>query len=476
MTRSHLALFVAAGAIALPATAGAERIRQIVVDENSKTTDDTVIYIAGIEEGDDWSNDIQEQVRIDLVSSGLFKDVQLFSEPHPKGGVKVTILAQDKHSWIIAPTYYNQPTNKGGGVGFGENNLFGQAKKLLLYGQIATGDSFFIGAYVDPSIAGTGFHWQWDVFLRHERTIEYRPPRAYVDEDPLIVRESKMNYLNSGATFGYTLLRSLTLDGRLRGARVSFSETTLGEFATETDVGLEEGCVAAGTCEVAAPGAEGWDVSTEAILKFDRRANWYGITTGTMFKATLERSLPGLGSDFDYWYSGAGIEHSRRFFKTHNLVMKLGGGYGKDMPFQQEYTAGGTTLRGYKNRQFRGDLALGSNLEYSLQLISIKGVALRTLVFADARYTRYLNPFDMDETCGGEICRNYLPGSLDVTDFDPSVEETGSETFRYMRTSVGAGARLYIRQIVLPLLGLDLGYGLESGGVEIYFAIGLTDF
>jgi hypothetical protein len=43
------------------------------------------------------------------------------------------------------------------------------------------------------------------------------------------------------------------------------------------------------------------------------------------------------------------------------------------------------------------------------------------------------------------------------------------------KNSVGAGIRLYIRQIVLPLLGLDFGDGLENGGVEVYFAIGLTD-
>ena len=62
----------------------------------------------------------------------------------------VHILAKDKHRWVIAPAFYNQPTNIGGGIGFGENNLFGQNQKLLLYGQIATGDSFFIGAWVDP--------------------------------------------------------------------------------------------------------------------------------------------------------------------------------------------------------------------------------------------------------------------------------------------------------------------------------------
>ena len=30
-------------------------------------------------------------------------------------------------------------------------------------------------------------------------------------------------------------------------------------------------------------------------------------------------------------------------------------------------------------------------------------------------------------------------------------------------------------KIVLPLLGLDFGYGVERGDYEIYLAIGLTD-
>jgi hypothetical protein len=78
---------------------------------------------------------------------------------------------------------------------------------------------------------------------------------------------------------------------------------------------------------------------------------------------------------------------------------------------------------------------------------------VRPLVFWDAAYTTVVSPSDE---------RNYLPGA----------EVRGLDGFR---NSVGAGARLYLRQIVLPLLGLDVGYGLESGDVHVYLAIGLTD-
>ena len=64
--------------------------------------------------------------------------------------------------------------------------------------------------------------------------------------------------------------------------------------------------------------------------------------------------------------------------------------------------------------------------------------------------------------------RHYLP--------DADVTRKNVSNLAPLKNSVGGGIRLYVRQIVLPLLGLDLGYGLESGGVEVYFAIGITDF
>lgn len=486
MTRACIIALAATAALSTPAFA--DEIREIVVVENSKTTDDTVRFIAGIEEGDDWDSSKQDEIRIDLVSSGLFKEVDIYSEPHPKGGVKVTIIAKDKHSWIIAPTYYNQPTNKGGGVGYGENNLFGENKKLLLYGQVATGDSFFIGAYVDPSIKGTRFSWQFDLFLQNERVKEYRPPRSFTEdaEDIIVLREQKTRYFNAGVKFGVTLFRSMSFDARLRGAHVSYTEPELatGALESEIDPSLTDGCVADGSCTIPKPGAEGFDVSWEGILKFDRRANWYGIQTGSLIKLTYEQGLPQLGSEFEYKYVSASLMLARKFFEKHNLIWKIRGAGGNDLPFQHEYVSGGTTLRGYKGSQFRGDFKLSQNLEYSVQLFNIKGLALRALVFGDVAYTKFMNPFSSVDECGDdpvvvgtqEQCRHYLVGARDVDEFgDIGMDSGGNETLRYLRTSFGVGTRIYIRQIVLPLLGLDLGYSPESGGYEVYFAIGLTD-
>ena len=60
--------------------ATADTIRDIVVEGNTKTTVDTVELIAKIEVGDDWTADMLDRIKADLVSSGLFKDVDGFWE------------------------------------------------------------------------------------------------------------------------------------------------------------------------------------------------------------------------------------------------------------------------------------------------------------------------------------------------------------------------------------------------------------
>ncbi len=441
--------------LAFANTALADKIAEIVVVENTKTTDDTVLYIANLEKGDSWSEDKRAAAIVELVSSGLFKDVDIFSEPTLNGGIKVTIVAKDKHSWVIAPTVYNQPTNKGGGVGFGENNLFGQNKKLLLYGQVATGDSFLVAAYIDPSIGGSAFHWAFDTFLQNQRVIEYAVPTKFL-ESPQPLRQIKQRYLNGGATVGVTLFRSLTFDARLRGAYVFFGDPILKLNATPSQV--TEGAVNA--ADILEPGTDGWDVSTELTLKYDRRANWYGISTGNKYQLTYSKALPELGSDFKYDYVDLSWVRARKYFERHNLVLKSGVAYGRDLPFQQEFTAGGTALRGYKGGQFRGDFKLAFNAEYSVHMFSIpfpllERLAVRGLAFADSRYVMF-----RDADGPG---RNYLPNTGTQSRFAP------------FKNAVGLGTRFFARSIVLPLLGLDVGYGLESGAIEVYFAIGLTD-
>jgi outer membrane protein assembly factor BamA len=430
--------------------ARADEIKEIVVDDNKKTTSDTVQLIAHIDVGDDWTPEMVDVVKTRLVSSGLFKDVDVFWDPVP-GGVRVHILVKDKHSWVIAPAYYNQPTNRAIGVGFGENNLFGLNQKLLIYGQVAfPGDTFFVGAWQIPSIYGSHFYVDFDTYDKHSRNIEYANPTAYI-QSPKAIRYSYMDYYNAGVRLGIEPLRGVRFDTRLRGARVSYSQVRLDSEdnpdVTNADVGVPDGAA------VPAPGKEGWDVSQEFSFTIDRRANWYGVQSGPRYHAAFEHTVSSLGSDFHYWEINFELFQAWQILERHNLVLKGQVNIGHHMPFQQEFQTGGTAMRGWLNNQFRGDTRVLANAEYSMPLFTLMGLSVRPLVFWDSAYTTVAAPSPE---------RNYLPNA----------EVRGLDGFR---NSVGFGTRLYLRQIVLPLLGLDVGYGLESGDVHVYLAIGLTD-
>ncbi len=432
---------------AASAIARADVVRDIVVGDNTKTTADTVALISRLSIGDEWTPDMAAMLRERLVSSGLFKDVEVYWEPMD-GGVRVHILVKDRFSWVIAPAFYTQPTNVGGGFGYGENNLFGLNQKLLIYAQAATGSSFFVGVWQVPSIAGTRLHSQLDTYLADIRNIEYSEPTSYTS-DPTPVRESRLIYLNAGAKLGVDIVHGVRLDGRLRGANVSYRDVKLADGATLAQANGDPV-----TGAVPAPGKSGWDISSEVDFTVDRRANWYGIASGYRAGVSYEQALPALGSDFHYREAGADVYDAIRFFERHNLVLKAHINVGHHLPFQQEYLMGGTDMRGWLNNQFRGDFKVAGNIEYSVPVFTVKGLSVRGLGFFDTGYTTFLSNDNPE--------RNYLPDS----------EPRGLAPFK---NSIGVGTRLYLRSIVLPLLGLDFGYGLEAGDFQVYLAIGLTD-
>jgi outer membrane protein assembly factor BamA len=453
--------------------ARADEVEEILVEGNTKTTSDTVELIAGVDTGDDWQPEMVDIIKQRLVSCGLFNDVDVFWEPTPKtpGGVKLHIKVADKHSWVVAPSFYDQPTQKGGGVGYGENNLFGLNQKLLLYAQITTGDSFFVGAWVLPSLGGTRFYSQIDTFLRDTHNIEYAQPTKYL-EDPIAVRSSKMIYLNGGFKLGINIMRGVKLDARIRAAKVSYNTVRL--CSTDGAATSDPNCVHGHSATVDdivpggdptlipsyKPGKEGWDVSNEFQFTIDRRANWYGVHTGHSLNFSYEWANQSLGSDYTYHRFGVAASQAWQVLERHNFVLRGSFNLGHHLPFQQELLTGGSSMRGWINNQFRGDLQVQGTAEYSAPLFTIYGLGVRGLAFWDTAYTAFVEQ-------GSQEDRFYLPNSA----FDCGM----CSKFAGFKNSVGVGGRLLLQQIVIPLLGLDVGYGLEAHDVQVYLAIGLTD-
>jgi outer membrane protein insertion porin family len=373
-----------------------------------------------------------------LVSSELFKAVSVTLEPapgDPSPGVVLIATVTDKHSWIIAPTLFALPGNTAFGIGYAENDFRGLDQKYLLYGQIGTHASLFFGTFLDPAVHGTQLTWRADLYTYRRELNEYANP----PDDPRsfdITRTTTTTYLGGGALIGWNFLWWLVGDLRLRGAYVYFRES---QDATGQPLPRPE--------------KDGWDITLQAHLTIDHRHHRYGVTWGSYLQLNLEPSIPGLDS-YGYQYALLRAYHSWRFFDDHELELRAQLAAGRHMPAHEEVTLGGTPdLRGYDVDQFRGDLRAVARAEYSIPLFKWRFFSFRAITFYDAGYTSFHSRRPTD--------RDYLPNQL---------------TASYYRSDLGTGLRIYLDNVVLPLLGFDLAYGIEGHSPEIYFEVGLTDF
>ncbi len=402
----------------------------------SKTTERTARFLSRLDLGDRIGPADLPRIQQALLSSELFETVAVALEDAP-GGVLVVATLKDKHSWIIAPTVFVLPGRRSFGVGFVENNLGGQNQKLLLYGQLGDLDSTLFGTYLDPSIEGTPFSYRFDVYLYRRNVVEYANPTNDPTSDE-IVRETTTTYLGGGALVGFRIAWWMVADLRLRTGRLRFRDAQSPDGSP-----------------LALPEADGWDTSAQGRLTIDARHFKYGVRWGPYIQLHLDTSIPGL-DDYDYSVAFLRAYYSWRLLEEHQLELRAIAHVGRTLPFHEELGLGGVTdLRGYAVDQFRGDVRTLFRVEYSVPITKWRILAFRAVGFWDSGYAGLHNPTP-------RATRDYLPGHEDG--------------IGWWRNDVGAGLRVYVKAIVLPLLGLDIAYGIEGKSPALYFQLGLTDF
>jgi outer membrane protein assembly factor BamA len=307
---------------------------------------------------------------------------------------------------------------------------------VLLYGQIGSVNSFFAGAYLLPLFRGNKMTMRFDVFLQRKLSQEFANP----PNDPAnleLARESTETFLNGGFLLGWNHNWWLTSDVRVRGAYVTYRDAV----------------VPGTTISLPPPSPDGRDVTVQARVTADRRTHRFGVTDGPYAQLLGEAAIPGA-SDFQYYAISPRLWLARRLPAEHMVQLRLFGNLGYHLPYHDEWSAGAASdLRGYANEQFHGDVRGIARAEYSIPIGRIRSFYFRALGFADAGYIgfHFTDP----------SVRNYLP------------DQVGRGVWR---SDAGGGFRIYFRNIVLPLLGLDFGYGFESRRVTTYFQVGLTDF
>jgi len=399
----------------------------------TKVSETTVGYLAHLHVGQPVRPADIPQIEEALLSSELFESVKVTLEDGPDG-VLVVATVEDKLSWIAAPTLYLLPNNRAFGVGYAENDLGGRDQKFLLYGQLGTQTSLFFGAFLDPAVHGSKLYYRIDAYLERRYLDEYLNPA----DDPTsqaIARSSRELFVDAGALVGWQFEWWFGADLRLRAADVTFRDVH----------------DAAGNA-AKPPEKDGKDTTVQLHVTLDHRVHRFGVTWGPYAQLELEESIPGF-DDFNYFFYLLRAYYSWRIFGDHQLELRtiFNGGY--NLPFHEEVALGGVgDLRGYPTDQFRGDFNAVLRAEYSVPITRWKIFAFRALGFYDTGYDTFLSR---------RADRDYLPTQLGRS---------------FARNDIGGGLRVYVKNVVLPLLGLDFGYGIEGKNWETYFEVGLTDF
>lgn len=371
-----------------------------------------------------------------LISSELFEKVSVTLEEAP-GGVLVVATLDDKQSWFVAPTFSWIAGKRAIGAGFIETNLAGYNQKLLLYGQLGDRESLFFGTYLDPSVSGSPLTYRFDLYVYRRGSNEYANPVDDPTNDE-ILRTSVSNYLGGGLLVGWTFRWWLVADVRLRGAYVFYTDSEAPD----------------GT-PLPAPQQDGYDISAQSRLTLDARKYHFGVRWGPYLQLQTDATLPGIG-DYGYQWFLFRAYYSWRLFEEHQLEVRTNFGMGRHLPFQNEATLGAAIdLRGYEADRFRGDLRAMFRFEYSVPITKWRLFAFRAIGFWDSGFIGFYYP-----RTGGD--RLYFPEMARGT--------------HWWRNDVGAGFRVYVKSVVLPLLGLDIAYGIEARAPQLYFQIGLVDF
>ncbi len=456
--------------LAVPPGTDAHNLGDVITDvkivDNTRTDSETVRYIAGVKVGDTLTAELVTLVTERLLTVGLFKDVNVAWEdavPGSRGGVRLIISARDKLSWIIAPIFHYAPGDYGGGLAYANSNVFGGNKKFLVIGQYTTAQSFLFLAFLDPNIRNTRFYYRVDALLRRDDIWEYGAGHI---ANPRIERQTNVDTFGVAALGGVNFTRHFHIDLRLKiyydnveSARCY--NTTTSDGSGTPDVVADQG----GTC--VRPSNSGWDNTLTAHVGYDGRSNVYGVLHGLLVDANYQYGASWLGTRQDYHLLSLAGSYAWRFFKEHNLLLKLGADVFFDPPFKMEVETGGALMRGLVFRQFRGDTDVRATLEYILPLFTVYGLSVRMIGFYDTNLTWFRSLPDQTSPMArfvtrGSAWRDFLP-------------DTPSGVVRdSWHNGLGGGLRFYLRGVILPLLGVDFAYGLEGNEFQWYLSIGST--
>jgi outer membrane protein assembly factor BamA len=472
LTKTMRRALPALGLLCLLASTRAYAQREVITDvrvENAvRTNVETILSISGLTIGEVLETDTLDMARQRLNSSGMFASVDVYFEPYQEG-VRVAILVSEKFPWAPLPTFSYSPGNVSAGGLLVHGNLFGRGKRGVIGGRVSNVDSGALIAYEDPAVLGS-----WGFFTLKGRYQSQTIPEysnTNLPAMPLLpMRNTRLRSYGFDASVGVAWFRRVRTSF---GWIIDRNDVTASEVELQNPLAVQALAPQGGPPPAATQGARRGSITVN--LTFDFRAREQAIMYGNALGFGLEYAARRWGSEESarYWKASVSYEHGIRFFRRHNLVARVGGITGVNLPLWSENSAGGTNLRGYLYRQFQGDTHIYSQVEYHFPIFGLFGLDVRGLVFCDAAAIWFRRLPEVVVVPGDPNRTEYARRNDGRQFLPPEYLRPGFKANEDIHSSAGAGLRFHLRTVAMPLVGFDVGNGIGTKDVRIILVLGV---
>lgn len=354
------------------------------------------------------------EVKDRLISSGLFTSAKVRKRTNRDGTCDLRVVVSEKQLWFVFPIFQAWSGRYSGGAAFGESNLFSPNSRTLLTAQGGNKMLRFFGVVDANNLFDTDFALRTYVLYRSDDVPIYQGVNK---TDEIRLKEGGFSFLP-----GYQWTREI--------------RTSLGVHYRYVDYGISQ--------SVALSGTTGNDVSLEFDFVFDSLKRKDAFANGDRIRASFRIADSRFGTDFSYHQQEVEWVRARTYGKYVNHVIQLIGAIGDQArPFHRDFTLGGNALRGFNDRQFRGDTKVVARQNLLAPIVQLKKFSVFGLAFYDL----------------GLLYR----------------DNNGLKRENF-RNGIGAGFRVSLKNILAPVVGVDFGYGIEDQDYHIYMSLGLVRF
>lgn len=384
------------------------RIDTITIEGLRKTREEVVRNLLTVGPGDPLDADTLADIEAALVDSDLFADVVVREQPGSPASADILIEIDEKWTLIPIPFAATDGSSFTGGLFVIESNLLGLNKQLIGGGFGGTSGFNTFFVYVDPAL----FQSRWTGALSAGIG---RGDDEWATGSDELVRSVRALRRNVGGTIGYRLTEDLEVSARMGVEQWQDLEAEIGP---------------AGSADVDLPGQG-------TVLPLELAVGWDGTRAVDVLRVGPEVEL-NVGLILPDSLPTAMLRSSMGFslFDGHRLRVLASGGLGDLPPLLQRTISG---RDGY-----------------------------RTLPFGSAVADTYGSGsaiYDLPVLRGGW-------GALVLSHYWELGARRADSIDREVFYGPGGGFRVYLRQVAIPALGLDVAYNLPGENLVFSFSLG----